>query len=93
MAKKTVNSFVVELRKNTTKGGAWLCVIKVLNESGDAKEWTTTAWSNASAGKRWIKEEVQRLTPRKSVKLLASLPDEKEKPTYFYGNMSFKVDA
>ncbi len=93
MARKTTNSIKVELRKNREKGGAWLCTLRTSDEVGDILVDLTTAWANASAAKRWIKSEVQRLTPRKSIKLLGSVPDEKEKPTYFYGNMSYKVDA
>lgn len=93
MARKTVNSIKVELRKNREKGGAWLCQLRTANETGDTLVDLTTAWSNASAAKRWVKSQVQELTPRKSIKLLGSVPDEKEKMTYFFGSMTYKVDA
>lgn len=93
MARKTVNSIKVELRKNREKGGAWLCQLRTTNETGDTLVDLTTAWSNASAAKRWVKSQVQELTPRKSIKLLGSVPDEKEKMTYFFGSMTYKVDA
>ena len=49
------------------------------------------AWSNASAGKRWVKSQVQALTPRKSVKMIAGEgKDAKGKPTSFVGVVTFK---
>jgi hypothetical protein len=52
----------------------------------------TSAWANASAGKRWVKEQVQSLTPRKSVKMVAgSELDVKGKPLSFSGALVFKA--
>lgn len=93
MARKTVNSIKVELRKNRDKGGAWLCSLVTTDEDSNQLIALTSAWTNASAAKRWVKSKVQELTPRKSIKLLGSVPDEKEKMTYFFGAMSYKVDA
>jgi hypothetical protein len=55
----------------------------------------TSAWSNASAAKRWIKEMVQELTPRKSVKMIATTQnlDAKGKPLAFVGQIGYKRDA
>jgi hypothetical protein len=53
----------------------------------------TAAWSNASAGKRWVKSQVQALTPRKSVKMIAGEgKDAKGKPTSFVGVVTFKSE-
>ena len=52
-----------------------------------------TAWKNASAAKRWVKEQVLKHTPRKSVKMVATgALDAKGKPTAFTGSLTFKVD-
>jgi hypothetical protein len=51
-----------------------------------------TAWKNASAAKRWVKEQVQKHTPRKSVKMVATgAVDAKGKPTAFTGALEYKV--
>lgn len=83
----------VALRKNVNKGGAWLCEIHVNNDEGATEVANITAWSNASAAKRHIKATVIELTPRKSIKVIAGNYDEKEKPTFFSGSMTYKVDA
>jgi hypothetical protein len=52
----------------------------------------TTAWANASSAKRWVKTQVQALTPRKSVKMVAgSAVDVKGKPVSFTGELAFKI--
>lgn len=95
MAKKVNVVFYAETIKNQTKGGAWLTTIRITDEGVDVpNETITSAWSNASAAKRFIKEKVQELTPRKSVKMVASQQvDEKGKPVAFVGQIGFKRDA
>jgi hypothetical protein len=72
MAKKEEVTFVAVLRKNEVKGGAWLAQVDVLTEEIEELPLysRSNAFSNASAGKRWIKEQVAIATPRKSVKMV-----------------------
>jgi len=92
MAKKVVKTFSANLNKNLEKGGAWMAIISITTDGMDGTDvLNTSAWSNASAGKRWVKSQVQALTPRKSVKMIAGEgKDLKEKPTSFVGVVTFK---
>jgi len=92
MAKKVVKTFSANLNKNLEKGGAWMAIISITTDGMDGTDvLNTSAWSNASAGKRWIKSQVQALTPRKSVKMIAGEgKDLKGKPTSFVGVVTFK---
>lgn len=90
MAKKVTRTFSATLRKNTEKGGAWLCEVSVRDEAGETKT-TRSAWSNPSAGKRWVKAELFEITGRKSLRLTPATFDEKEKPTLIMGSVDFKV--
>jgi hypothetical protein len=92
MAKKVVKTFSANLNKNLEKGGAWMAIISVTTEGIDGTDvLSTSAWSNASAGKRWVKSQVQALTPRKSVKMIAGEgKDAKGKPTSFVGVVTFR---
>jgi hypothetical protein len=92
MAKKESRKFVANLNKNPEKGGAWLAFVAVINEENEAVAQVTTAWANASAAKRWVKTQVQTMTPRKSVKMVAgSALDVKGKPVSFTGELLFKA--
>lgn len=93
MAKKVSKMFNAHLYKNPEKGGAWMAIVSVSTEGIDGTDVLhTTAWANASAGKRWIKGQVQSLTPRKSVKMVAGdSKDAKGKPTSFIGELNFKA--
>lgn len=95
MAKKVSKVFKADLKKNNVKGGAWMATVCVCDENVDTADiLLTSAWANASAGKRWIKEQVQALTPRKSVKMTACTttpPDAKGKPMAFEGTVNFKA--
>jgi hypothetical protein len=92
MAKKVTYKFTADLTLNSEQAGGWLAVVSVVNEENIAQALFTTAWKNASAGKRYIKRMVQELTPRKSVKLVAGEAlDAKGKPTSFAGELSFKA--
>jgi hypothetical protein len=95
MAKKVSKIFKADLKKNNVKGGAWMATVSVNDEGIDtANHIQLSAWANASAGKRWIKEQVQALTPRKSVKMTACTttpPDAKGKPMAFEGTVNFKA--
>ena len=92
MAKKVVKTFNAGLIKNIEKGGGWLAVITI--KVGDVTETQImNPWTNASAGKRWVKNQVQILTPRKSIKMIASPDkDEKGKPLAFVGVVTFKSE-
>jgi len=92
MAKKVTYKFTADLNLNAEQGGGWLAIVSVVDENGVAQAMFTTAWKNASAGKRYIKAMVLKLTPRKSVKLVAGETlDAKGKPTSFAGELSFKA--
>ena len=95
MSKKVNVTFYAQTIKNQAKGGAWLTTIRITDEGMDTPhEIITAAWSNASAAKRFIKEKVQELTPRKSVKMIASTNlDAKGKPVAFVGQIGYKRDA
>ena len=57
MARKVEAVFFAKLEKNITKGGAWLGVIEITHIGVDSPIKTeVAAFSNASAGKRWVKE-------------------------------------
>jgi hypothetical protein len=93
MAKKVSKVFKADLTKNNVKGGAWMATVSVQDEGIDTVDvLLDSAWANASAGKRWIKEKVQELTPRKSVKMVAGADlDAKNKPLFFRGELVFKA--
>jgi len=94
MARKINRSFTVELRKSSVKGGAWMLCLSLTDEDQiEIIQEECSAWANASAAKRYIKEKVKEWTPRKSVPLLGTIEDEKGKPTLFSGSIRFKVDA
>jgi len=96
MTKKVNVVFYAETIKNAEKGGAWLTTIRITDEGMDIpNETLTAAWSNASAAKRWIKEKVQELTPRKSLKLVATTQnlDAKGKPLAWVGQLGYKRDV
>jgi hypothetical protein len=98
MAKKVTQHIKVSLEKNTLieKGGAWLLEITIYNELEGSTApiyATTTAWSNPSAAKRWVKKVVVENTPRKSIKLIVTKQDTNSKPIMLIGDMTYKVDA
>ena len=92
MAKKVNVVFDATLKKNPEKGGAWLARVTTYDEGIDeGNVIVSTAWSNASAGKRWIKEMVIKMTTKKSVKMIAGTDlDAKGKPMSFDGKVLFK---
>ena len=95
MAKKVNCVFNATLIKNPERGGAWIARVTTNDEGMDeAGTLVFTAWSNASAGKRWVKEMVQQLTPKKSCKMVAGTAlDAKGKPTSFNGTVNYKREA
>lgn len=95
MGKKVDAVFEATLVKNMEKGGAWLATVNTHDEGIDEGYVVIYAsWANASAGKRWIKSQVQSMTPRKSVKMVAgSEVDAKGKPVSWSGTVSFKRDV
>ena len=90
MVKKVTRTFTATLEKNTEKGGSWLCRVAVRNENGET-ETKVSAWSNASAGKRWVKAELVEVTGRKSLKFSIVKLDDNEKPTLIAGSVDYKV--
>lgn len=93
MAKKVENRFHAEIRLNGEKGGAWLATVTIQDETGAVVKSECSAWKNASASKRWVKERVKALTPRKSVPMLGSNMNDKNKPTLLMGSVAYKVEA
>jgi len=94
MAKKVNQTFTATLTKNTEKGGAWLADFTIVTEGVTEVIYKESAWANASAGKRWIKERVKESTPRKSIIMIDSgKVDEKNKPISFKGELIYKVEA
>ena len=95
MAKKINCLFNAELIKNQEQGGAWLAEFYV--ERDDLMKPVASgrnAFSNPSAGKRWIKTMVLEHTNKKSIKMIANEErDAKDKPVFFNGNVVFKVEA
>lgn len=90
MAKK-VFTFDARVSRNMAKGGGWLASVTLSNDQDDVRDTIYSAWKNASAAKKWVKEQVQKLTPRKSVKLIAGPDkDDKDKPTRFIGSLTFR---
>jgi hypothetical protein len=93
MAKKVNQTFTATLTKNTEKGGAWLADFTVVTEGIPEVRFKQSAWSNASAGKRWIKERVVENTTRKSIKMVVATTSPDDKPISFKGELVYKVEA
>jgi hypothetical protein len=93
MAKKINALFEAELIKNQEKGGAWLGEFSVKRDDMEiASAAGRQAFSNASAGKRWLKAMVLENTNKKSVKMVATdEKDAKDKPVHFTGAVAFKI--
>jgi len=92
MVKKVSASYKVSIIKQDLKGAAWLVksVKSITHVPYDDTEYS--AWANASAAKRWVKELVKANTPRKSIKMIAGTTlDAKGKPLSFTGELLFKV--
>jgi len=90
MVKKVTRTFTATLEKNLEKGGSWLCRVAVRDENGETNS-KVSAWSNASAGKRWVKAELVEITKRKSLKFSVVQADANEKPTLIAGSIDYKV--
>jgi len=73
MAKKETVTFTARLTKNEVKGGAWLASVCTSTDYyGDDRDRgyeEYEAFTNVSAGKRWIKETLIKVTPRKNIKM------------------------
>jgi len=96
MAKKVNETVKVTLSKNTLmeKGGAWLLEVSIATEGNSyAKLVSTTAWTNPSAAKRYLKVLVMENTPRKNIKLVQTKTNDAGKPYEFVGELSYKVEA
>lgn len=100
MAKKIKKTFTATLDLNPEKAGAWMASVFVTYEDNTDSlnsipntvgKSEQSAWKNASAAKRWIKAQVQELTPRKSVKMVATKFDKAtEKPVAFSGVLEYR---
>jgi hypothetical protein len=90
MVKKVTRTFTATLEKNLEKGGSWLCRVAIRDENGETNS-KVSAWSNASAGKRWVKAELVEITKRKSLKFSVVQADANEKPTLIAGSIDYKV--
>jgi len=94
MAKKVNQTLKAKLAKNLEKGGAWMLDITIKNEGSDQYVLSTySAWSNASAAKRYLKQVVLDNTPRKSIKMSVVMTDPSDKPARIEGELTYKVDA
>lgn len=94
MPRKVKQRVKVYLKLNPAKGGGWLCEILYFDDTNTATAADLTAWKNASAAKRYIKEKIQATTPRKSIKLLPGYgADSSTKPVSFLGDMTYAVAA
>jgi hypothetical protein len=93
MVKKVNKSIEASLQKNTEKSGSWLCHFAIKNELGEMEAVYVQAWSNAGAGKRWIKSLVIEHTNKKSIKMAITMQDGVGKPTLIVGTLDYKVDA
>ena len=96
MAKKIEKAVKATLTKNTSveRGGAWLLTICQCEPTAFTEDVVThSAWSNPSAGKRYLKSFVVENTPRKSIKLEIKATDANDKPTHIAGELTYKVDA
>lgn len=85
--RKEKKTWEIMLVKNTQKGGAWLLMCILKDELGHTEEAKTTAWSNASAGKRDAKVIIN----RKTIKWMPSGQDDKGKPTQFTARVDVRV--
>jgi hypothetical protein len=94
MAKKIEKTVKATLTKNTSveRGGAWLLTICQCDPNNE-DVITHSAWSNPSAGKRYLKSFVVENTPRKSIKLEIKATDANGKPTHIAGELTYRVEA
>ena len=99
MAKKVTKTFTASIALNPEKGGAWMAnVFLTYEDNSDSMNSMpntigisdASAWKTASAAKRWVKAKVQEMTPRKSVKMVPTAFNDKEKPTNFKGTLEYK---
>lgn len=86
---KVNKAVTATLGLNPDKGGAWLALFVIHTEDKITTQ-ITSAWKNASAGKRWIKERVKELTPRKSIKFEVKASGENGKPSLLMGQLEYK---
>jgi len=96
MAKKVDEKVTVTLSKNTLteKGGAWLLEVAITTVGNPyAKLVSTTAWTNPSAAKRYLKSIILENTPRKNIKLAVTKTTDEGKPYEMYGELLYKVEA
>ena len=94
MAKKLQRKFWCRAFITEDKGAGWMAHIIISGPEDNVIHQEWTAWKNASAAKKWLKEQVKVHTPRKSVKLVAGPNlNEKGKPVLFVGELDYKIDS
>lgn len=90
MERKIEHSFMALMEKNTEKGGAWRARVTIFQGENEIHNYIT-AWTTASAAKRWVKSLLP-LTTKKSIKFVATNEvDEKGKPICFGGGFKYNV--
>lgn len=95
--RKIERTFKATLAKNMIKGGAWKVTYTITESRSNGLggydeveiDNNVSAWANASASKRWIKDRVQALTPRKSIKFEVANEDESGKPIKLVGTLIY----
>ena len=98
MVRKIERTFKATLAKNPVKGGAWKATYIITETKANGLggydevevDNNVTAWANASAAKRYIKERVVQLTTRKSIKFEVANEDENGKPVRLVGTLIYK---
>ena len=88
---KVKHTFSANISLNQNKGGAWLASYSLSSASSIISQGETTAWKNASAAKRWIKERVVAKTPRKSLKWTHVVQNADSKPVEFSGVLEYNA--
>lgn len=84
---KVVKGLIANIVKDNEKGSAWLVQVELSDGS-----FLYSAWKNASAAKRKVKEIVLAHTPKKSIKWNpGEALDEKGKPLSFKGLVTWSV--
>lgn len=101
MPRKIERTFKAILMKNMLKGGAWKVTYVITEDRPNGLggydtleiDNNVSAWSNAAAGKRWIKDRVVNLTTRKSIKFDVANEDENGKPIKLVGTLIYKTES
>lgn len=93
MAKKETQVFTANISLNKEKGGGWLAKVTVSKADGSVAHQEFSAWKNATAAKKWVKEQVKAHTPRKSISFIGADLNDKNKPQVLTGLLQYKVEV